>query len=285
MTGGLRAGRFWIRNKGMNGSYQDPESALDRIFEQIADQIEGLKGDDRAAFDDFEFYTRYVMGYGNPDFAENSRVIKQICYTLQYEPQYQDVLIICPRGSAKSKTVTTNWTTWCIGRNPLVRFLLTVSKQDLGEAFGREFDQVLKFNERYRRIFGDLVPPLAEQEKWTTTDKIVRRPTPPGGMKDPTLGIVSVGSNVPSRRSDQMILDDIVTEQNAYTKEQRAKLEDFVFRTLFPILVPGGRRIVVGTRWDPRDFYAKYAERIGVDFPAVPSINLTVGPKEIEVHE
>jgi len=64
-----------------------------------------------------------------------------------------------------------------------------------------------------------------------------------------------------------LIIDDIVTAVNAYSPIQRAKVERFVFQTLFPTVVPGGRRIVVGSRWDPRDFYAVYAERIGVTFP------------------
>ena len=104
-------------------------------------------------------------------------------------------------------------------------------------------------------------------ERWADTEKIVLRPEPPGGLKDPTLGIVGVGSAVPSKRCDVVVVDDIVTALNAYSPIQRAKIASFVFQTLFPTVVPAGKRIVVGSLWDPRDLYHEYAERLEIALP------------------
>ncbi len=249
----------------------DPDP-LQEFLISLADRITGLKGDERHAAEDLEFYSRYVVGWNNSEFVGNSQFIKKVYETLQYSDD-EDILILGPRGSAKSTCVSVTYTTWVIGNNPLIRILLAVSSvESQGLAFGRQITHILENNDRYISIFGDLVPPLNARDKWSETEKIVMRPEPPGGLKDPTLGIVGVGSNVPSKRSDIVIVDDVVTALNAYSPVQRSKVESFVFQTLFPTVIPGGRRIVVGSRWDPRDLYSVFADRIGVEFPKSESI-------------
>jgi hypothetical protein len=240
-------------------------STLDLLLSQFAENLTGLKGDDRRAYEDLEFYSRYVIGWGNPDYRENSRFLKRIYEALQYSPDNQ-FLILGPRGSAKSSAVTITYTTWMIGRNPSIRILLAFASMEAqGRAFARQIDQILTANERYIRIFGRLKPD--RPEKWDATEKIVVRPEPPGGLKDPTISIVGAGSHVPSRRADIVIGDDLVTQENAYSPALRAQLSAFVKQSLLPILVPGGRAIFVGSRWDPRDLYAELADDWGLTFP------------------
>lgn len=181
-------------------------------------------------------------------------------------------MILGPRGSAKSTATSVTYVTWDIGRNPMVRYLLAFnSLEQQGMAFVRQIKHVITENERYKEIFGDLYP--GRGERWTDTEFIVRRPTPPGGMKDPTVVAVGIGSAVPSKRADKVILDDLVTKDNAYTEAMRAKVVAFVVQTLFPILVPGGRRIVVGSRWDPDDLYAYLGRQWRLKFPKAEPIS------------
>jgi hypothetical protein len=213
------------------------------------------------------------MGHGDPEFKDNSKFLKSIYETLQHSPK-PNLLILGPRGSAKSTAVSVTYVTWLIGRNPLIRILLAVASLDAqGKAFGRQIEQVLDKNDRYRAIFGELIPPQNQREIWTDTEKTVRRQTPPGGRKDPTLGIVGVGANIPSKRADVVVADDIVTAENAYSDLQRKKMSMFVWQTLSPILVPGGRTILIGSRWHAHDLYSEAAERWGLEFPkSVPVI-------------
>lgn len=241
-------------------------STLDSLLEQFASQLQGLKGDDLRAYEDLEFYSRYVIGHQNPDYRENSRFLKRIYEALQYETSERHFLILGPRGSAKSSAVTITYVTWLIGRNPLIRVLLAFASMEAqGRAFARQLDQIITSNERYIRIFGRLKPD--NPQKWDATEKIVVRPEPPGGLKDPTISIVGAGSHVPSRRADVIIGDDLVTQENAYSEALRRQLSAFVKQSLMPILVPGGRAIFVGSRWDPRDLYAELADDWGLKFP------------------
>jgi hypothetical protein len=226
--------------------------------DSLAEQIGGLKGNDLAAYESLEFYSEYVTGEGNAEYVPNSRVMHTIYEDLQYTDD--DLLILAPRGSGKSTAVSVNYTTWKIGRNPLIRFLLCFQSMEAqGMAFARQIETILADNARYINIFGQLKPD--KPERWTASEMIVNRREPPGGMKDPTLGIVGIGSSIPSKRADEIIGDDLVTEKNAYSKTLQDQLERFVFTSLGPILVPNGRRIFTGTTWDPEDLYRRIIRR------------------------
>lgn len=249
----------------------NPQSSdeLGSIFDTFTKSIIGLQGDDLHAYNDLEFYSRYVMqGSG---LASNSPFLKTVYHALQYE--HDDLLIMGPRGSAKSTSVTINYMTWRIGRNNLMRFMLAVASVEAqGIAFGRQLEQIMTQNERYIKIFGALKP--SDPGKWTQTEKIVNRREPPGGMKDATVSIVGLNSNIPSKRAEEIILDDIVTQDNAYSDKERASTRRFVLQSLRPILVPGGRMIVVGSRWDERDLYAELAQQWGLKFPDASDIDI-----------
>lgn len=242
------------------------------MFDQLVEQLEGLKGNDKAAYDSLAFYSRHVMA-DLEGLPPNSRFLDNIYDQLQYD-ENRDWLIIGPRQSAKSTAVTVNYATWKIGRNPLIRFMMAFASIEMqGQAFARQLDQVITKNERYIKIFGMLKP--EQPDKWTEREKIVVRREPPGGMKDPTVSIVGLGSNVPSRRADELICDDLVTADNAYSLKERATVKAFVLQTLFPIVVPRGRRIIVGSLWDPRDLYADLAKMWGLELPAGGDIDLS----------
>lgn len=243
------------------------------FFEQLTDRVAGLRGNDLAAYENLSFYSRHVMAYGNPEIAPNSRFLEEIYDTLQFTSD--DVLVLGPRNSAKSQAVTATYTSWKIGRNPLITFLLAFySEEKQGLAFSRQIQKVISSNDRYIKIFGPLKP--TKPERWTDSEFIVKRIEPPGGLKDPTVAICGLGTAVPSKRADEVVVDDIVTAENAYSETMRNKTVNFMFQTLFPILKPGGRRIVVGSLWDPRDPYAHVARQWGLEFPKKENIDFGI---------
>lgn len=240
-------------------------------FGLLADRVQGLSDVDQRAYDDLSFYSQHVMGRYS-GFVPNSELIDDIYHTFQYTNE--DMLVVGPRQSAKSTALTINATTYSVGHNRLLRVLLAFATQDLqGKPFMRQIHQIFESNEDYIRIMGRMKPdrPI----KWTEDEIIVDRVEPPGGMKDATIGVVGLGSKVPSKRADLVICDDLVNRDNAYSAVMRRSVVDFVFLTLFPILDPrSGRRIIVGSRWDPNDLYAEIARRWGLEFPKLPMVNL-----------
>jgi hypothetical protein len=251
-----------LNNPFTGGFVDDPLSVF---VDELSTAITGLKGNDLAAYNDLEFFSRWVIGYDNPEFRGNSAFLKNVYEHLQYTDE--DLLILGPRGSAKSTAVSVTYVTWMIGRNPLIRFVLAFASMDAqGLAFGRQIMHILTNNERYQRVFGSLKP-QGRNEKWSDDEFIVQRPTPASGLKDPTVGIVGLGTAVPSKRADQVICDDLVTQDNAYSPILRKKVIAFVYQTLFPIVVPSGRRIILGSRWDPRDLYTHTAQQWRLEIP------------------
>ena len=249
---------------GLGNMFDNPE--ISGMFEEFAASVEGLKGDDKAAYDNLEFYADHVLAWENPEYVPSSSFQKRIYNELQYSNE-RSFLILGPRGSAKSNSVTVAYTTWKIGRNPLIRFLMCfAAKEQQGYPFSRQIATIIENNERYKRIFGELHKP-SSKNRWADEERTVDRKEPPSGLKDATISIVGFGSNIPSKRADEAVVDDIVTEDNAYSDTLQTKIESFVISSLFPILIPGGRRIILGSRWDARDFYARIAERWRLTFP------------------
>lgn len=250
---------------------------LDDFLSDLAEHTATRSANADRAYHDLVFYSEYVMSFDNPEWTPNSDFLVNIYKTLQenhLSDRPEDVLVLGPRGSAKSTAVTVTFVTWAIGRNPLIRILLSFASLDAqGRNFVRQIKHIIEHNERYKEVFGDLYPGT-RAEKWADTEFIVRRPTPPSGLKDPTVVAVGLGSRVPSKRADLIIGDDLVNETNAYTPTGRSKVIGYFMRTLSPVLVPTGYRIVVGSRWDPGDLYTYVARRWRLKFPKKPTFSV-----------
>lgn len=248
----------WAEREGIA---DDPISGL---LSRLSEKISGLKGDDAAARDNLEYYARYVIQQDSPEFAEDSGFLKRFYTALQYTDD--DLLVLGPRFSAKSTAGTVTYVSWQIGKNPLLRFMISVATQEKqGRPFIRQLKQIIENNERYIEMFGQLKPD--KPDKWDADEFIIKRTEPPGGLKDPTVATCGVGTAVPGKRADVIICDDIVTQESSRSQTVRDATYQFVMMTLWPILVPNGRKIVIGSRWHSLDLYGKLAEMWGLTIP------------------
>jgi hypothetical protein len=80
--------------------------------------------------------------------------------------------------------------------------------------------------------------------------------------KDATCTAMSLGSVRAGPRLDELLADDPVGPQENATAAGRAKVLEAYLGVVDPMVVPGGIRCVVGTRWHEDDLYA-YLMRIG----------------------
>lgn len=73
-------------------------------------------------------------------------------------------------------------------------------------------------------------------------------------IRDPSVRAVGIGANITGTHCDIVILDDVVVDDNARSKEERDKVKRW-FSLLASILNPGGQIKAVGTRYNPDDLY------------------------------
>jgi len=62
-------------------------------------------------------------------------------------------------------------------------------------------------------------------------------------------------------RSDLIVCDDIIDEENIRTRLQLEKVDTWFNKILIPTLYPWGGIIVIGTRWSYADIYAQLLEK------------------------
>lgn len=161
------------------------------------------------------------------------------------------MMVEAPRDHSKSTSFTVAYSLHEIGRDHNIRIGIASNAADTAEGFTRQIRTVIEKDPRYRRIHGRLKPD--KPTMWRDDGFIIDRDNYKD--KDPTVSAISYGGQVVSKRLDTLICDDLLTFENTRTKEQRAKMRDWFWTVLFPLLKPGGKLIIVGTAWNNQDLY------------------------------
>jgi len=173
-------------------------------------------------------------------------------YEQLQDPTKEELLCLAPRGHAKSTCTSVNFPLWLIGNNHNIRILIASNTVTQANLFLREITSNIEMNDKYKEVFGELKPP-GRPKKWTDVEIIVDRDQK---LKDATVATVGAGSAIIGRRADVIICDDIVDEDNAKTEHQRESLSTWFYKVLLPVLDPGGKLVVIGTRWHYKDLYS-----------------------------
>ncbi len=180
------------------------------------------------------------------------------------------VLVNIFRGSGKSTLITVGYVSWLIGNDRDLRIVIACKNESLAREFLRNLESVMK-SAIYIEIFGEVVPVERSDIHWTETEKIVLgRADHVRGM---TLFGLGAGGGITGRRADVAIIDDCADAKNSSTEIQRGHLSTWFFQELEPIMEPGGKIIVIGTRWAHRDIYSEvkksWSERFGDEFESI----------------
>jgi hypothetical protein len=149
---------------------------------------------------------------------------------------------------------------WMITRRPDIRILYISATSNLAEKQLGFIKQILN-SEIYRRYWPDMVN-LNEndREKWTNSEISVDHPKrKQEGVRDPTVFTGGLTTGLTGLHCDVAVLDDVVVPENAYTEEGREKVER-QYSLLSSIEGTDMEEWVVGTRYHPKDLYAKMLE-------------------------
>jgi len=163
-------------------------------------------------------------------------------------------MVLLPRDHAKSYFAACR-AAWEITKNPAIRILYISSTSNLAEKQLGLIKQIIT-SPVYRKYWPDMThPDEGKREKWTNNEISVDHPLRKiEAIRDPTVFTAGLTTNVVGMHCDIAILDDVVTNETAYTEEGREKV-----RTQYSLLasIEGADALewVVGTRYHPKDLY------------------------------
>ncbi len=205
--------------------------------------------------DNFRIFVSEVVGLNNVQFHNDLDDYLS-------NKTYNKLSIALPRGHGKSTHLSVAYPLWEIAKNHDVRILLVSSTAQIAQSFMSEITGHIEGNNKYQlwakaidSSGKGVVPRLRknrkQQQKWTNDSIVIDRDNLQ--LKDPTINAVGLFGSILSKRADIIIVDDLVNQENSMTEDQRQKIKDWVYTTLMPVLVPGGKFIYLGNTWHMDD--------------------------------
>lgn len=165
-------------------------------------------------------------------------------------------LLLWPRGHAKTTATTFNYVSWMVGNYRNIHVNIVTKTASLAEEILTALITRFETDTKYKQVFGDLKP--RQTRKWTNREIIVDRTEI---SKDPTLKATGLMGPITGGRSDLVVCDDIIDEENIRTRLQIEKVSTWFNKVLIPTLYPWGGILVIGTRWSYADIYAGLLEK------------------------
>lgn len=161
------------------------------------------------------------------------------------------LLVNIPPNFAKTTTLSVNYTTYRLVKNPQLRVILISKTQDFARKILYSIKQRLTspFFSQMQLAYG---PPGGWKEgsaEWSQTRIYLERD---GGEKDPSVEALGIGGMVYGSRADLIILDDAITLSNS---GEWSKQMEWIRQEVATRLGPEGQLVVVGTRVAPMDLY------------------------------
>lgn len=176
--------------------------------------------------------------------GENSAVLSNIAG--------DNLRISAPRGSAKT-TVISALLAWIIGHNPAIRIILCAYAEDVALNISVAIKSIIE-SEKYFRYF----PNIKKSRRWRDTSWTIDREYAGvvNPIKDATLYAVGATGAIASRRADLIVIDDPIRSSKDIANPQvRKDMVRWWSEVLSPTLVPGGRTLVLCTRYRVDDLH------------------------------
>ena len=174
-------------------------------------------------------------------------------------------LALLPRDHQKSAMIAYR-VAWEITKDPAITVLYISSTSNLAEKQLKFIKDILT-SRIYRRYWPDMVNvDEGKREKWTNGEISVDHPKRIAeGVRDPTVFTAGLTTSITGLHCNLAVLDDVVVNENAYTKEGRNKTKS-QYSLLASIETTGSREWVVGTRYHPDDLYNDMQEMVEEHF-------------------
>lgn len=212
---------------------------------------------------EFWYFATEVLGYRRDPatgYFALTKYHREVCDILNDET-ILNAMFLMPRYSIKSHLITVGYALWRIARNPNIRILIYSETATKAEGFLYGIKTHIEGNapnSRFRKMYPNLATQPHEGGCWTNSKIIVSTRTQ--GQKEPTVDTGGIETGKVGNHYDEIIFDDIVSDLNVTTKAQMDKVADCYKKSL-ALLKPGGRILMVGTRWHYGDVYGRIIEK------------------------
>ena len=164
------------------------------------------------------------------------------------------ILLNIPPNHAKSMTITIDYVTWQVCKNPNFRVLIVSQTQRLAGDFLYAIKQRLTHPqyEELQTAYAAGVGFKSKSASWQATRVTFGDELRESSEKDPNIEAVGIGGQIYGKRADMIIVDDAVTLSNANDFERQIK---WLTQDVRSRLNPTGKLIIIGTRVASVDLY------------------------------
>jgi predicted phage terminase large subunit-like protein len=232
-----------------------------RVFKQLQ-VLHAEKKIQNKAKNDFLSFVKCMW----PDFVEGSHH-KHIAdkFNKLATGEITRLIVNMPPRHTKSEFASYLLPSWMVGRDPKLKIIQTTHNSELAVRFGRKSKHLID-SEEYKKIFNTT---LQEDSKaagrWETAQ---------GGE----YFAAGVGGAITGRGADLLIIDDPHSEQDALSPDALERAYEWYTSGPRQRLQPGGKIVLVMTRWSTKDLTAKLIQNQKepksdqwhvVEFPAI----------------
>lgn len=179
-----------------------------------------------------------------PGFKQgpHHRFVEPLLHRVAEGTELRLTVSMAPR-FGKSLTIAFLFVAWYLGHHPSHQIIMVTHTADLSSSFGRQVRNLLATPD-YLALFPNTVVSRDKSaaDDWTTT----------AGGKYLAVG---VGGAVAGYGADLLVCDDLVSEQAVLANPDVAFETAWKYMQVGPLqrLMPGGRIIMIGTRWGKKD--------------------------------
>jgi len=163
-------------------------------------------------------------------------------------------MALIPRDHQKS-TMVAYRCAWEITRDPSITILYISATSGLAEKQLKFIKDILE-HPKYTKFWPDMIhPEEGKRDKWTNAEINVDHPLrTTEGVRDSTVFTAGLTTSITGLHCNIAVLDDVVVNENAYTRDGRKKVES-QYSLLASIETTDAREWIVGTRYHPKDLY------------------------------
>ncbi|MGI4744974.1 MAG: phage terminase large subunit [Janthinobacterium lividum] len=200
------------------------------------------------------------------------------------------LMITMPPRHGKSMLASEFFPAWYMGRNPDHYVVTATYAQELADDFGRKVKNQIE-DPTFREIFPGVG--LADDSK--SAKRFHVEGVGAGGVEHLTTQrgafyAVGVGGPLTGRGAHLLLIDDPVkNREEAESEIQRRKIKDWYTSTAYTRLMPGGRIVIIQTRWHEDDLSGwlqsehQHEGWVTLDLPAINDNGEALWPEQYPV--